>query len=156
MFVESAIKSDAEMILQLIREKAEFDGALRGSACEVTTSIEKIERTLFGKDQCAQALLARTNDQEVIGLTLYHTRYSSFSGFPSIWLDDLYVNSSSRSMGVGLQMMNHLKQRGDDIMASHISWTASLANIRGQEFYNRLGAEIDATDEKLIYYRLVI
>jgi len=42
MFVDSASKDDAEIILKLIREKAEFDGTLRGSACEVTTSIEKI------------------------------------------------------------------------------------------------------------------
>jgi GNAT superfamily N-acetyltransferase len=156
MFVTNALKNDAKTILRLIKEKAEFDGRMGGISYEVTTSLEKIERTLFGQDKCAHALLAINNEREVIGFTLYHTRYSSFTGHPSIWLDDLYVTRSKRSLGFGLKMINEIKQRATEVSASHIAWTASVTNTRGQDFYNRLGAKIDRSDETLIYYRLVL
>lgn len=156
MVVVDADKDDAQLILSFIQKKAYFDGSIIGSAREVTTTLEKIERTILGENPFAKVLLAKNDEQEAVGFALYHTRYSSFSGCPSIWLDDLYTESSMRSKGVGLVMMNALKQRARDIDASHIAWTASALNTRGQEFYNRLGAEIDRVDGELLYYRLGI
>ena len=127
-----------------------------GSAREVTTTLEKIERTILVENPFAKVILAKNDEQEAVGFALYHTRYSSFSGCPSVWLDDLYIDSSRRSKGFGLVMMNALKQRASDIDATQIAWTASATNTRGQEFYNRLGAEVDRADGELLYYRLGI
>ena len=156
MIVVDADKDDAQLILNFIQKKADFDGSMIGAAREVTTTLEKIERTILSANPFAKVILAKNDQQETVGFALYHSRYSSFSGCPSIWLDDLYIDSSMRSLGFGLVMMNVLKQRASDIGASHIAWTASATNTRGQGFYNRLGAEIDWADGALLYYRLGI
>ena len=153
MRVTKATKSNSQLILNFIRKKAKFDGETRGFDCEVITSLEKIERTMFCDNPFANVLLLKDVDDD-LGFALYHTRYSSFSGTPSIWLDDLFVDSSKRSLGGGLVMMNALKEQGVEMGASHISWIACIHNTRGASFYNRLGAEVERTEGNLHYYYL--
>jgi len=153
--IDKVSENDSPLILNFIRLKAEFDAKTSGSASVVTTTVEKIKQTLFGEKPFAYALLLK-DEQKAIGFELYHIRYSSFSGSPSIWLDDLFINDSERSRGGGLQMINALTKEANEIGASHISWTASIANTRGQKFYNRIGAEVDRKDGKLFYYSLSI
>ena len=155
MHIDKVSKNDCSLILNFIRLKAEFDGKMKGTTCVVTTTIEKIEKALFGEKPFAFALLLK-NEEEAVGFALYHIRYSSFSGSPSIWLDDLFINDSQRSRGGGLQIMDSLKKEATKISASHISWTASIANIRGQKFYNGLGAKVEQTNGNVLYYRLSI
>jgi GNAT superfamily N-acetyltransferase len=155
MWVTKATKGNSQIILNFIRKKAKFDGETRGFDCEVISSREKIERTIFCDNPFANVLLLKDCNDD-LGFALYHTRYSSFSGNPSIWLDDLFVNSSNRSLGGGLIMMNALKEQGVEMGASHISWTASIHNTRGASFYNRLGAKVERTEGNLHYYSLFL
>ncbi len=90
MNVRKAIKQDSSKLLELIGHKAEFDRSMKGFDGEISTTKEKIERTLFGEYPFAQALLLEA-DGKVLGFALFHYRYSSFRGEPSIWLDDLLV-----------------------------------------------------------------
>jgi len=155
MHIDKVSKNDCPLILNFIRLKAEFDGKMKGTTCVVTTTLEKIERSLFGEKPFAFALLLK-DEEEAIGFALYHIRYSSFSGLPSIWLDDLFVNNFERSRGCGLQIMDSLKKEANKIGASYISWTASIANIRGQKFYNGIGAKVEQTNANVLYYKLSI
>jgi hypothetical protein len=69
---------------------------MKGFSGEISTTVEKIERTLFGDYPFEHALLLE-QDNEVLGFALFHYRYSSFSGEPSIWLDDLLVAENQKS-----------------------------------------------------------
>jgi hypothetical protein len=100
--------------IELYSIAAEFDGKTRVSICIVSTTVEKIERVLFGKQPFAYVLLIK-DKQQTIGFALYHIRYSSFSGLPSIWLDDLFVNNRERSIGGGLQIMKALTKEADEL-----------------------------------------
>jgi GNAT superfamily N-acetyltransferase len=82
------------------------------------------------------------NDGLGIGFALYGFRCSSFVGQPSIWLDDLYVNEDWRSQGAGAVLMDHLAQIAKENDCTHLAWNADARNIRGLDFYYRLGAEI--------------
>lgn len=90
MNVRKASKQDSSKLLELIEKKAEFDRSMKGFEGEISTTTEKIERTLFGDYPFAHALLLELNE-DVLGFALFHYRYSSFSGEPSIWLDDLWL-----------------------------------------------------------------
>lgn len=48
MNVRKAIKRDSGKLLELIGYKADFDRKMKGFSSEVSTTKEKIERTLFG------------------------------------------------------------------------------------------------------------
>ncbi|MGY3571778.1 N-acetyltransferase family protein [Vibrio paucivorans] len=150
--VRKASKQDSSQLLELIKQKAEFDRSMKGFDGEISTSTEKIERTLFGEHPFAHALLLEAGG-EVLGFALFHYRYSSFSGDPSIWLDDLLVVGESRSKGYGSELMHALKAQAKQSLASHISWTASPHNTRVHEFYKKLGADVERMDGLRPYFR---
>lgn len=150
--VRKASKEDSSKLLEFIEQKAEFDRSMKGFEGEVSTTIEKIERTLFGDYPFAHALLLEL-DSEILGFALFHYRYSSFSGEPSIWLDDLLVVGKQRSNGYGSELMHFLKLEAEKSFASHISWTASPYNTKAHEFYKKLGAEIERMDGQRPYFR---
>lgn len=152
MNVRKASKQDAGKLLELIEQKAEFDRSMKGFDGQISTTVEKIQRTLFGESPFAHALLLEVNG-EVLGFALFHYRYSSFSGEPSIWLDDLLVDGNSRSKGYGADLMQVLKLEGKKALASHISWTASPYNTKAHKFYTRLGAEIERMEGKRPFFR---
>ncbi|MGF1755598.1 GNAT family N-acetyltransferase [Vibrio makurazakiensis] len=152
MIVRTATKEDSSKILELIEKKAEFDRGMKGFCGEISTSLEKIERTLFGEHPFAHALILELNS-EVLGFALFYYRCSSFRGEPSIWLDDLLVVGNQRSKGYGRELMEVLKSRAETSLVSHISWTASPYNKKAHEFYKRLGAEIERMDGQRPYFR---
>ncbi|HCH1530838.1 TPA: GNAT family N-acetyltransferase [Vibrio parahaemolyticus] len=143
--VRKAIKQDSGKLLELIGHKAEFDRSMKGFDGEISTTKEKIERTLFGDYPFAHALLLEV-DGEVQGFALFHYRYSSFRGEPSIWLDDLLVIGKHRSKGYGAELMHALKTEAQKSLTTHISWTASPHNTKAHEFYKKLGAEVERMD----------
>ena len=152
MNVRKASKADSSKLLKLIAQKAEFDLSMKGFDGEISTTAEKIERTLFGEHPFAHALLLELGG-EVQGFALFHYRYSSFSGEPSIWLDDLLVLSTQRSNGYGSELMRALKAEAEKSSVPYMSWTASPHNIRGHQFYKRLGAEVERMDGQRPYFR---
>ena len=138
--IRSANPEDAELIYQFIRDKAEFDRNIGAYSGEIQTTVAKIQQTLFANFPFAYVLLAEKD--LAIGFALYYFRYSSFTGQPSIWLDDLFVNPDMRSHGAGTLLMSKLLEIAKDNNCSHLAWTADARNTRGLKFYNRLGAEI--------------
>ncbi len=154
MNVRKASKQDSSKLFELIKQKAEFDRSMKGFEGEISTTTEKIERTLFGDYPFAHAFLLELND-EVLGFALFHYSYSSFSGEPSIWLDDLLVLGEQRSKAYGKELMQALKSYAETSLVSYISWTASPYNTKAREFYINLGAEIERMDGQRPYFRWV-
>jgi GNAT superfamily N-acetyltransferase len=146
---------DSQSILDMIYLKAEFDGKMRGSPFLVSTTLEKIQHTLFSVKPLAHVLLLKQG-QETIGFALYYLRYSSFLGLSSLWLDDLFISSAARSQGGGAMLMQAVIEEGQVIGASHLAWGVSITNIRGQQFYKKFKAKFEGRDESLIYYKLPI
>lgn len=154
--IKEANIDDAALILDYIKKKAIFDAEMSGEHRDISTTIDKIKNTLFGDSHFAKVLFARNANNDVLGFALYHHRYSSFLGKPSIWLDDLYVDSNIRSSGIGMELMLALKEKGININASHISWNANHKNTRGKKFYNRFGAELVDEESSPLLYRYTI
>jgi len=49
--------------------------------------------------------------------------------------------------------MEQLQIEAKNINATHIAWTASPHNKRGQRFYKRIGAEIERLEGDRPFYR---
>jgi GNAT superfamily N-acetyltransferase len=145
MRVRTATFDDISLIYSFIKKKAEFDRDIGAFSGVLQVSEEKIYKTLFCPRPFAYVLFAQTSECE-IGFALYGFRYSSFTGQPSIWLDDLYVDEEHRSQGAGAALMNHLAEIAQQNNCTHIAWNADARNTRGLSFYHRLGAEI--TEQK--------
>lgn len=76
---------------------------------------------------------------EPIGFASYHLKYSGF-GPPLLHMEHLFVNPSCRSQGAGLALMNELSNIGKQFRCSHMEWSVHKENVRGVEFYHRIGA----------------
>jgi GNAT superfamily N-acetyltransferase len=141
MKVRPATPDDVSLIFSFIQKKSEFDSNIGAFSGVLQVSEDKIRKTLFGIIPFAYVLFAESLEYE-IGFVLYGFRYSSFTGQPSIWLDDLYVDEQMRSQGVGAVLMAQLAQIAQENNCTHLAWNADARNTRGLSFYHRLGAEV--------------
>ncbi|MFB8790325.1 MAG: GNAT family N-acetyltransferase [Potamolinea sp.] len=141
MKVRTATPDDIPLIFSFIQKKAEFDRNIGAFSGVLRTSQEKIHKTIFGAIPFSYVVFSEISAREV-GFALYGFRYSSFSGQPSIWLDDLYVDEEMRSQGAGASLMSYLAQVAKENDCTHLAWNADDRNVRGLSFYHRLGAKI--------------
>ena len=166
--IRKAQPEDVSVVMELIRQKSEFDRCMGSFDGEISVTEEKLletaltattrssafppyaqiflaERKMEVEEQQSQDGLSTTGGRNVqpIGFACVHFRYSSFTGRPSIWLDDLFVESAHRGHGVGSALMTELKALTTKVHnATHIGWTADARNSRGLQFYHSLGATI--------------
>ena len=153
--IRAAVRTDAPLLLAYVGKKAEFDRATGVFTGAVHTTRERIEATLFGEPRFAHALVAE-DATGPRGFALYYFRYSSFTGRPSLWLDDLYVDVEARGRGVGAALLARLVALSRDHDCTHLAWTAAVANPRGVAFYQREGAVIASRDDKQVTFRLTL
>jgi hypothetical protein len=106
--VRQATIAAAAEVLAFFRAKAEFDRALGAFTGDLGTTEDSIRRHLFGPRPFAFVLLAGAG--KAVGFALYHLRYSSFRGRPSVWLDDVYVHLPAGRQGAGHLLMRRLAE----------------------------------------------
>ncbi len=131
--VRPATAADCPLILGFIRELAAFERA----ADAVVASEADLLRHGFGAERHFEALIAEL-DGEPAGMALFHTRFSTWLGQPTLFLEDLYVREAARRHGVGRRLMARLAalalERGWGRIDFHVlDWNPA----RG--FYRRLG-----------------
>src|SRR6266478_1017820 len=122
-------------LLELIRELARFERLEH----EVEATVDSLHDSIFGPRPVAGALLAYSGDQRA-GYALYFFTFSSFTGKPGIWLDDLYVRPPFRGKGVGRGLMQCVAKIAADHDCRRYEWTALNWNTSALDFYEKLGA----------------
>ena len=141
MQIRPAIPEDVPLLFSLLQRKVNFDREIGAFSGTLQVTEEKLQQTLFGPLPFAYVLFAQSAEQAV-GFAIYSFHYSSYAGQPSLWLDDLYVESAMRGQGVGTALMEHLVHIARDLNCTHLGWTADARNLRGLNFYAHLGAKI--------------
>jgi GNAT superfamily N-acetyltransferase len=133
--IDPATPADVPTILQLIRELAEFEKLLH----EVVATEQSVHDALFGERRVAEALLGRA-DGEVAGMALFFHNYSTFSGRPGIYLEDLYVRHRYRGRGYGKALLTHLAGLAVQRRCARMEWAVLDWNEGAIAFYESLGA----------------
>lgn len=151
--VHRATPADVPTIVAYIEKKADFDRELGCFAGAIQTTSERIHRALFGQPVFAHALLALEGD-EPVGFAFFHFRFSSFRARPSLWLDDLFIDSAARRSGAGQALMAALAAEAAAHDCSHLGWSADAGNPSGVPFYTKLGAEIVPPDRAQLIYQI--
>jgi GNAT superfamily N-acetyltransferase len=146
LHIEPATPADVPMILQLIRELAEFEQLLH----EVTATEEQLREHLFGAKPKAEVIMGRLRPGgEVAGFALYFHNFSTFLAKPGIYLEDLYVRQQYRGHGYGAQLLRHLAGIALERNCGRLEWSVLNWNQRAIDFYKSLGAV--PMDEWTIY-----
>lgn len=136
LHIEPATPADVPMILQLIRELAEFEHLLH----EVTATEEQLHENLFGARPKAEVIMARLPGGEVTGFALYFHNFSTFLAKPGIYLEDLYVRQQYRGRGYGEQLLRRLAGIAIERNCGRLEWSVLDWNQRAIDFYKSLGA----------------
>ncbi len=142
--IRPATAADTALILQLIRELAEYEKLLH----EVVATEEILHQTLFGDQPKAYTIILEENGQAA-GFALYFYNFSTFLGRPGIYLEDLYVRPAFRGKGYGKALLQWLAAKALDEGCGRLEWWVLDWNAPSIAFYESLGAE--AMDEWTVY-----
>jgi GNAT superfamily N-acetyltransferase len=134
--IRPAVASDAPLILQLIRELAEFENLEH----ECRTSEAELREHLFGPHPYAEVLIASLENQPV-GFALFFHNYSTFLSKPGIYLEDLYVREAVRAHGIGTALLEAVRQLAVERGCGRFEWSVLNWNKRAIEFYEKMGAK---------------
>jgi GNAT superfamily N-acetyltransferase len=134
--IRAAQPADVPILLQLIRELAEYERL----AQQVVATEGDLTESLFGAEPSAQAILAEL-DGTPAGLAVYFYNFSTFLGRPGLYLEDLFVRPPQRRRGVGKALFRHLAQLAVERRCGRFEWSVLDWNQPAIAFYRSLGAE---------------
>lgn len=135
--IRPSTPDDVELILQFIRELAEYERAPQ----EAVATPADLLRDGFGpapKFRCDLAFWG----QEPAGFCLYFFNYSTWQGRPGLYLEDLFVRPAMRGKGIGKALLVHLARVAVRENCGRFSWAVLDWNTPAQEFYQSLGAKM--------------
>ncbi|MGH9443428.1 MAG: GNAT family N-acetyltransferase [Thermoanaerobaculia bacterium] len=133
--IRAARPEDGPRILELERELADFE-RLRGPSPEEG---RRLVDWIF-RDGKFRALVAEANGT-IAGMAIYFLFPTSFRARPALYLEDIVVDSRSRSRGIGEALFAELARVARDNDCVRIEWAVLDWNERALDFYRRLGAK---------------
>jgi GNAT superfamily N-acetyltransferase len=133
--IRPATLADVPLILRLVRELAEFER--EPDAVEATEDM--LAAALFGERPAAEAVIAELDDAPV-GFALFFQNFSTWTGRPGIYLEDLYVTPAARGSGTGTALLRHLAGIALDRGCGRFEWAVLDWNEPAINFYRAMGA----------------
>ena len=133
--IREASADDVGLILQLIRELAVYERD--PDAVEATE--ELLHDALFGPGAVASALIAEHHGAPV-GFALWFRNFSTWTGRPGVYLEDLFVRPDHRGDGHGRALLEELARRCVAMGGGRLEWSVLDWNEPAIGFYRSLGA----------------
>ena len=129
-----ASEKDVPLILSFIRELAEFEK----ESSRVIATEEILRTTMFGPHPYAEAAIGYAGT-EPAAFAIYFFSYSSFTGLPSLYLEDIFVRPTFRGLGVGKKLLAFLARRAQAHGCGRMEWSVLNWNKPAIGFYEKLG-----------------
>lgn len=105
----------------------------------VKATEESLRATLFGEQPQVFAHIAEM-DGEPVGLALWFLTYSTWTGRPSLYLEDLFVAEAARGTGAGRALLTALAREARVRGCARMDWAVLDWNEKAREFYRHIGA----------------
>lgn len=130
-----AVEDDVPLILRFIRALAEYEKLPH----EVVATEEVLRESLFGARRSAEVVLGFDGDEPVAFALFFHN-FSTFLGRPGLYLEDLYVDPSSRGRGFGRVLLAYLAHLALERGCGRLEWWVLDWNEPAWRFYDSIGA----------------
>ncbi len=130
-----AVRKDIPLILQFIRDLAEYEKLLD----EVVADEATLEEWIFDQKK-AEVIFAIKEGKEV-GFALFFHNFSTFLGRAGLYLEDLFVLPEYRGKGYGKQILQKLAAIAVQRKCGRLEWWCLDWNQSSIDFYLSLGAE---------------
>ena len=130
-----ATERDVPLILAMIRELADYERLLHA----VVATEDLLRENLFGAKPRAEVVFAMHDGREV-GFALFFHHFSTFTGRPGLYLEDLYVKPEARGLGIGRTLMTWLAKTAVERGCARFEWAVLDWNQPAIDFYRAMGA----------------
>jgi|UniRef100_UPI0035CC1524 GNAT superfamily N-acetyltransferase len=134
--IRPATPADVPLILQLVRELAEFER----EPDKVVATEPLLHEALFGAHKAAEAVIAEL-DGKPAGMALFFHNFSTWTGWRGLYLEDLYVTPEARGAGVGKALLQHLAALAVERGCTRFEWSVLDWNEKAIAFYTAMGAK---------------
>lgn len=134
--IRHATSADCQLILDFITELAIYEKLEH----EVVATSATLQETLFGEKPYAQSLIAEYQGKPV-GYALFFNNFSTFTGRPGIYLEDLYIQPAMRGKGFGKSLLAYLAKLAVDSNFTRVEWSVLDWNEPSIQFYRSIGAK---------------
>jgi GNAT superfamily N-acetyltransferase len=133
--IRPAVPGDGAAILRMVVALAVYER--EPDAVKATEA--SLHATLFGDNPQVFAHLAEI-DGEIVGLALWFLTYSTWTGAPSLYLEDLFVAETARGTGTGRALLSALAREAKTRGCARMDWAVLDWNEKAREFYTHIGA----------------
>ena len=134
--IRKAVPGDETLLLELIHALAAYEKLEH----EVVATKSQVREALFGARSHAESVIAEWNGQPV-GYALFFHNFSTFTGRPGLYLEDLFVLPDHRGAGIGRALLVHLARIAVTRDCGRFEWTVLDWNEPSIRFYESLGAK---------------
>jgi GNAT superfamily N-acetyltransferase len=135
--IRNADVNDIPLILQFIRELAEYEKAPE----QAVARAEDLRRDGFSTNPKFRVLIAEW-EGEPAGFALFFYHYSTWAGRPTLFLEDLFVRPRFRGKGIGKTLLLHLAKVAVDEGCGRFEWQVLHWNTPAINFYQSVGAKV--------------
>ncbi len=144
--IRAATAADAPAIHRSLLTLAEHVGEVE----KVVSTVDDIRRYGFEVDPPHfQALVAEV-DGVFAGISLFFPTFSTWSGRPGVYVQDLVVEPGFRGQDIGRRLIRETARIAAAEGATHMKLAVDTQNMSAQAFYERMGLK-PATDDILCF-----
>lgn len=133
--IRTAVESDTSFIYDMLQALAEHVG----QSDHFTTTPDDVARDAFGAGRHYQSLIAEIDDVPS-GLATYFFTYSTYTGRPCLFVNDLIVRPEARGLDLGRSLMRHLSCLAIDNGCCRVDLHVHNHNP-ARDFYAALGMQ---------------
>lgn len=130
-----ATADDLESVIAFIRELATYER----EADAVTLDPDVLREHLFGDRPMAEVLIAE-DAGEAVGFALFFHNFSTWTGKPGLYLEDLFIRPTHRGKGLGRATLRRLAELAVERGCGRVEWAVLDWNTPSIDFYKALGA----------------
>jgi GNAT superfamily N-acetyltransferase len=134
--IRTAIPADVPQILTFIRALAAYER----EPDAVTATEEDLLRDGFGPNPFYFCLIAE-HDGCPAGFAFYFFNYSTWKGRPGLYLEDIFVNTEFRGLGIGRALLQRVAAIAVEKNCPRLQWEVLDWNTPAIDFYRAMGAE---------------
>lgn len=133
--IRFAKETDLAEIVDLCHQHALYEK----SEYDKTGKQDKLKTHLFCDQPHLNCLVAEVNN-EVVGYATYIKQFATWEADFYIYMDCLFLNETSRGYGIGVQIMDKIKEESQKMGCNLIQWQTPDFNTGAIRFYKRIGA----------------
>ncbi len=133
--IRSTTAADCGLILGFIQELAEYEKLSH----EVVATVAILQETLFGEQHFAEVMIGEYKGTPV-SYSLFFHNFSTFTGRPGIYLEDIYVKPDRRGKGFGKLMLAYIARLAVERQCTRVEWSVLDWNEPAIQFYRSIAA----------------